>query len=396
MDARARIPSYAELLEFAQSCEGAELRTVVEERGFEVRVSGEDLYFKPAGKAERHARPARVQAVLSKLQESGSWKPADYSEDSFNASYVLALTQACQSAVGNERARPIPAKRRESRLREEQKDQLRASVRAAVRHRDCAVREDRLQHGLHVELRAAVRNGWIGSAYWSDNAPGNDVEIAFDPPRLARTAAESLKVSRWVVATSERLGMREARNHSGDHHDWFRAGFEFANSLLFFEALAAQTNPLILDAERWALPSTPSRAGVEAAADTGQQAPHQGSLNHMLAMAKQACGQSGEVQTTVAKTKEFRFQSDDEFHRHVEELLVRQQSRCALTKLPLQFAGEAEDEELLASLDRIDSDGHYAAGNLQVVCRFANRWKSDDDDRNVRRLIALLQSQGSM
>lgn len=35
--------------------------------------------------------------------------------------------------------------------------------------------------------------------------------------------------------------------------------------------------------------------------------------------------------------------------------------------------GAAGDPELAASLDRIDSDGHYERGNLQVVCWFSNR-----------------------
>jgi len=49
------------------------------------------------------------------------------------------------------------------------------------------------------------------------------------------------------------------------------------------------------------------------------------------------------------------------------------------------------DSELFCSLDRIDSDGHYEAGNLQVVCRFANRWKGSSDDDNFRRIIALIK-----
>lgn len=48
---------------------------------------------------------------------------------------------------------------------------------------------------------------------------------------------------------------------------------------------------------------------------------------------------------------------------------------------------------MLASLDRIDSNGHYMLGNLQIVCRFANRWKSDGDNDNFMRLIRLLKKQ---
>jgi hypothetical protein len=93
----------------------------------------------------------------------------------------------------------------------------------------------------------------------------------------------------------------------------------------------------------------------------------------------------------VAKVKTFMFDDDTHFRLHVAELLARQENRCAITNLPLQFAGDWDDEERLASLDRIDSNGAYAPNNLQVVCRFVNRWKSDDSDENFRRLIELVR-----
>lgn len=143
--------------------------------------------------------------------------------------------------------------------------------------------------------------------------------------------------------------------------------------------------------ERRALDNLPT---PPASSDEGEPpaalGPEEGSLGHMLTMAKKACGQSGEVRTTVAKTKAFLFEDDAEFLRYISELLAQQQNRCAITNLPLQFVGSCEDEERLASLDRIDSDGHYARHNLQVVCRFINRWKNDDADQNFRRLIGLL------
>jgi hypothetical protein len=62
--------------------------------------------------------------------------------------------------------------------------------------------------------------------------------------------------------------------------------------------------------------------------------------------------------------------------------------------LRLEFYGEHDDIQLLCSLDRIDSAGHYEAGNLQVVCRFVNRWKGDEDDAEFRRLMGLVRSGG--
>jgi hypothetical protein len=57
----------------------------------------------------------------------------------------------------------------------------------------------------------------------------------------------------------------------------------------------------------------------------------------------------------------------------------------------LQYRGDHTDHQLLASLDRIDSNGHYAEGNLQVVCRFVNKWKSDLANAEFIRLLSLVR-----
>lgn len=69
-----------------------------------------------------------------------------------------------------------------------------------------------------------------------------------------------------------------------------------------------------------------------------------------------------------------------------------QEGRCALTGLPLGYPGECEDKQMLASADRIDSSGHYTPDNIQIVCRFINRWKGADDDLLTRRLLELLRT----
>ncbi len=81
---------------------------------------------------------------------------------------------------------------------------------------------------------------------------------------------------------------------------------------------------------------------------------------------------------------------------HECEALLRQkmgeqEDRCALTELPLGYDTDCDDKEMLASLDRIDSKGHYTPDNVQLVCRFMNRWKGADDDKVVRRLLARLR-----
>ena len=39
---------------------------------------------------------------------------------------------------------------------------------------------------------------------------------------------------------------------------------------------------------------------------------------------------------------------------------------------------------------------HYERGDLQVVCRFINRWKSDSNDKTFKRLIELVRSTGEV
>ncbi|SDX54353.1 hypothetical protein SAMN05444336_106132 [Albimonas donghaensis] len=103
--------------------------------------------------------------------------------------------------------------------------------------------------------------------------------------------------------------------------------------------------------------------------------------------AKQSYGQI--VQRTV-KNKDLRL-SKEALIAHLNELLDETSNRCAITSLILQFEGS--DEHLRPSLDRIDSNGHYEAGNLQVVARFINFWKRDTEDTEFRRLIAVVRGE---
>lgn len=100
---------------------------------------------------------------------------------------------------------------------------------------------------------------------------------------------------------------------------------------------------------------------------------------------------NGQQVSNITKNKEFGFKNLNELENYVIALTDSQEGLCALTNIPLQYDGEHEDIELLASLDRIDSDGHYTEGNLQVVCRFVNRWKRNDEDQSFRRLLEIVR-----
>jgi hypothetical protein len=105
------------------------------------------------------------------------------------------------------------------------------------------------------------------------------------------------------------------------------------------------------------------------------------------ATAKNSYGQT--VQRSV-KIKDLRL-SKEALIEHLSELLKEAGDRCAVTGVLLEFEGE--DKQLRPSLDRIDSDGHYELGNLQVVARFINFWKSDTDDTEFRRLISMVRGE---
>lgn len=75
----------------------------------------------------------------------------------------------------------------------------------------------------------------------------------------------------------------------------------------------------------------------------------------------------------------------------VIEMFESQEGICAYSGLQMQLDGEEEDKEMLVSLDRIDSDDHYSPENLHLVCRFINRWKSNDSHERFERLISKLR-----
>jgi hypothetical protein len=81
--------------------------------------------------------------------------------------------------------------------------------------------------------------------------------------------------------------------------------------------------------------------------------------------------------------------SEYELEAHLRELAKLQNDRCALTGIPFVFDG---DLDLRPSPDRKDSNGHYERGNIQLVCRFINFWKSDRTDDNFLRLIGLVRN----
>lgn len=99
---------------------------------------------------------------------------------------------------------------------------------------------------------------------------------------------------------------------------------------------------------------------------------------------------NGQQVLRTAKEKNSAFDKE-ELMKYLSNLLDDQDGLCAITGIALQFDGTEDNQELLCSLDRIDSQGHYEPGNLQVVCRFVNRWKGASPDSDFRKLVQLVQ-----
>jgi len=122
--------------------------------------------------------------------------------------------------------------------------------------------------------------------------------------------------------------------------------------------------------------------------------PTQKSIADMAFQAEQTTKTAnGQKVERKAKTKNFGFKDRLELERYLHDLLEAQGNRCAISDLSLQFIGSHDDKQMLCSLDRIDSDGHYESDNLQIVCRFVNFWKSDMVDTEFRRLLSVIRQE---
>jgi hypothetical protein len=115
----------------------------------------------------------------------------------------------------------------------------------------------------------------------------------------------------------------------------------------------------------------------------------------IVRMAMTAMGtiaQSGDVSLVVKKDKALGFHDRFELEKYIDDLMIGQDGMCALTGLRVLFDADDGDPELFCSLDRIDSNRHYERGNLQIVCKFANRWKGASDNDKFIDLIATIRT----
>jgi len=63
----------------------------------------------------------------------------------------------------------------------------------------------------------------------------------------------------------------------------------------------------------------------------------------------------------------------------------RQKGKCRLTGLRYEYErGKSRVNQMVATLDRINSDKGYVPGNIQIACCFANILKSTSSSREWR------------
>ncbi|MEE4013847.1 hypothetical protein V1T76_17400 [Roseibium sp. FZY0029] len=147
-----------------------------------------------------------------------------------------------------------------------------------------------------------------------------------------------------------------------------------------------------------ALDSWHSRTDWKAKADKSGKSAGRVFNPRQLAVARMAMTARGTVDAANGQVVERRVKNKElliplpQLEVYIDRLIDEQGGFCALTGIPLQFDRTAEDNQLLCSLDRIDSSKHYEFGNLQVVCRFVNFWKSDMPNAEFKRLMDLVQN----
>jgi hypothetical protein len=92
---------------------------------------------------------------------------------------------------------------------------------------------------------------------------------------------------------------------------------------------------------------------------------------------------SGKTVSRIKRTARQRNHEYDVSKKYLYDLYIKQNKKCALSKLSIVIGNKPGDEkkEITASLDRIDSSKGYIKGNVQWVHKNINRMKSDFDQK---------------
>jgi hypothetical protein len=244
-------------------------------------------------------------------------------------------------------------------------------------------------------------NKWAMSLFRNVNNEENDVEIAIAPARIVEDSSHAAAALEWLKALRSQFRHVEHAPHPGSYKgEVFRIGLKRAEARAFLAQVMSEilkppskepwATSEIQIAAFWPFAATVGRTAQSSSQPSAAVEERANAIAHMVAMAFGARDQSGLERTSIAKDKQVRFASATELQAHLDALWTS--DYCALSGLKMDMS--RDDPELTPSLDRIDSSKHYEPGNLQVVARFINRWKSDDDESNFLRLLDLVRRAG--
>jgi hypothetical protein len=242
-------------------------------------------------------------------------------------------------------------------------------------HADLKIRDTDLVYELNMRAYAKKLASQTKNAEHQKRPSGGAAARARKMDAAISLAAGDGLPLRVIVCSDGKVGRstkaKRVNSRKLDPNPWFVESYDAETGKSVLRRGAAQSPDITQDAR-----ATSIRRMVDTALKTVAQA-------------------DGRTKDVTGKVKLNHFSTLEDFENYLRSLLVKQGNRCALSGLALQFDGQHTDEERLVSLDRIDSSGHYAPGNLQVVCRFVNRWKGADDNAGFKRLLRLVQSQKS-
>ena len=196
------------------------------------------------------------------------------------------------------------------------------------------------------------------------------------------------KTGRLLLWDTTHVGARSFLASPGTFAKLSRAYAEYALAMIEGRRLSQwHQQPAWIAADPHYKDREPKKPGAEEiAAFRLQQA-----AERMVQTAWCTAKHSGKKTVSVAKLKQFSFPSKEVAQAYTVELLDKQGGLCALTGIRMLPEDDFSDHWLHYSLDRIDSSKHYEPGNLQVVCKFVNFWKSATDNKEFKRLISLVR-----
>lgn len=140
------------------------------------------------------------------------------------------------------------------------------------------------------------------------------------------------------------------------------------------------------------LPDKKPSGSIRDALDTRNEDDEEAVARRLAGSILSTSRQSGVRVSSVRKHKPLTIDAD----RLVQVLMKKLREQdwvCALTGLQIEKDHPQADSNMVASPDRIDSSGPYCEDNIQIVCRFANFWKSATPNHEFLRLLLKVRNR---